>query len=401
LNKDIAESKTHLTNLLLRRESLRREISISSISLVNTFFNNERSDLQYDSSMSADVKKILLDDWLSASLNQEKVFSFLDKKQELQQVLILYDQTKEKLERLMLEHRKMTSVRARNETPGDFVCPCPASDCRGFLDSKWSCPMCRSQVCNLCREIKNSGTIHACNPDNVASTQLIENETRSCPNCGVCIERSVGCDHMFCIQCKTGFSWRTGLAISNRVNTNPYFFDWLRSGNSMIPARNIGDVRCGGIPQLKDLVKATRRIIISTPIDIHRLHHSITFFQTHVIPMYHPTRNTRDHQDLRIAFLLGEIDEDTWKKTLKTRQKRIEKNNDVYQVLEMFLHTITDMLIYVVQRETKEESIQAIFREIWLLKKYMNEQLLRICDIYGIVSVPFIDDSEWSSLPFI
>jgi hypothetical protein len=44
---------------------------------------------------------------------------------------------------------------------------------------------------------------------NFLAVTRIENSTRLCPNlkCQVPIEKNEGCDHMYCIRCKTPFNW--------------------------------------------------------------------------------------------------------------------------------------------------------------------------------------------------
>eukprot|EP01125_Pyxidicula_operculata_P018523 TRINITY_DN657_c0_g1_i2.p1 TRINITY_DN657_c0_g1~~TRINITY_DN657_c0_g1_i2.p1 ORF type:complete len:175 (+),score=27.56 TRINITY_DN657_c0_g1_i2:549-1073(+) len=33
------------------------------------------------------------------------------------------------------------------------------------------------------------------------------NNTKTCPTCYVTIEKNMGCDHMYCVRCKTNFNW--------------------------------------------------------------------------------------------------------------------------------------------------------------------------------------------------
>ena len=36
---------------------------------------------------------------------------------------------------------------------------------------------------------------------------LLEQDSKPCPNCGASISKTIGCNHMFCINCRTGFQW--------------------------------------------------------------------------------------------------------------------------------------------------------------------------------------------------
>jgi hypothetical protein len=104
---------------------------------------------------------------------------------------------------------------------------CPVNDCRGFLSTEWKCGICSTEVCKECHFPRAAD--HKCNPDHVKSAKVIERTTRPCPRCAAAVFKTDGCDHMWCTACNTGFSWRTGEPIGNQRNTNPYFYQWLRS----------------------------------------------------------------------------------------------------------------------------------------------------------------------------
>jgi hypothetical protein len=110
--------------------------------------------------------------------------------------------------------------------------PCPAKDCRGILNSEWKCGLCSTQVCPQCRELKSEDSVHKCDPETVKSVELMSKESRPCPSCGVGIERTEGCSHMFCTSCKTGFDWNTMKKIADGRNTNPYLAEYKRMGQT-------------------------------------------------------------------------------------------------------------------------------------------------------------------------
>lgn len=77
----------------------------------------------------------------------------------------------------------------------EFVRQCPANDCKGFLSTQWMCGLCKVKVCNKCHEIKTENTEHECNPDNVATAEMLMKECKQCPNasCGAMIFKIEGC----------------------------------------------------------------------------------------------------------------------------------------------------------------------------------------------------------------
>ena len=81
----------------------------------------------------------------------------------------------------------------------------------------------------------------------------INNNCKMCPKCKVPIYRQSGCPHMFCVMCKTGFNWNTGIIIK-KVN-NPHFFEYINkittSDKDYLNDRKILDL-LGNMPVSKD-----------------------------------------------------------------------------------------------------------------------------------------------------
>jgi len=78
-----------------------------------------------------------------------------------------------------------------------FIRKCPMTDCRGFLSQQWKCGTCESKICNKCNEEKLDSDcvegLHQCKPENVASMELLNKDTKPCPECGTMIFRISGC----------------------------------------------------------------------------------------------------------------------------------------------------------------------------------------------------------------
>lgn len=125
---------------------------------------------------------------------------------------------------------------------------CPVNGCAGFLSSQWKCGVCETWTCKDCMEVigKDKETEHTCDPNVLASAQLLKKETKPCPSCSSAIYKVSGCDQMWCTQCKVAFSWRTGLKISGTIH-NPHFYEWQRK-NGGGDRQNPGAIACGGLP---------------------------------------------------------------------------------------------------------------------------------------------------------
>lgn len=100
------------------------------------------------------------------------------------------------------------------------------SKCKGFFvceGAETKCNSCLAPICHLCHEPR--GDAHECAAGSAASIALMIKNSQSCPRCFLGVQRSSGCDQMFCTICNTAFSYSTGRAIPASENIhNPHFF---------------------------------------------------------------------------------------------------------------------------------------------------------------------------------
>tara|TARA_B100001063_G_C16769482_1_gene560724 strand:+ start:1524 stop:2921 length:1398 start_codon:yes stop_codon:yes gene_type:complete len=267
-----------------------------------------------------------------------------------------------------------------------FIMGCPIPDCRGFLSQSWKCETCETHICSKCRapkEGKNDDT-HVCNEDDVATAKLLSKETKPCPSCAVPIFKVSGCDQMWCVECKTPFSWKTGLPVTGIIH-NPHFYQWQRENNGGVAPRRGDRYDCGGMPWIRTLRLIIRERMYRFP-NWTECHRSVGHVRGHVMPAYPPQIGVYDHEDLRLKYLLKNIDEDEWLTQLRRRQKRIEKNQEVHNILDMYVVTLTDLF----QRFTRNHF--DIYYEALALRNYVNDQLHKISKRYNNVVPKICDD---------
>jgi hypothetical protein len=213
------------------------------------------------------------------------------------------------------------------------------------------------------------------------------------------------CDQMFCTQCHTAFSWRTGEIVTRHIH-NPHYYDWVRQNGDQAPIpREPGDIPCGGLPSLQQirqwfavstatfnhynmLAYRRRNPNGTVPPEIKvpegftkmlRIHQKITHIEHVETPRYRPAANiVDDNEDLRIQFLMNEINEDDLKFQLQKREKKKQKNQDIYMVYDMFNHTIAIICQNYISGEYSLENEQHLFDEMVRLRTYFNEQMLII-----------------------
>lgn len=107
---------------------------------------------------------------------------------------------------------------------------CFKDACNGILSASthWKCTRCGGRLCPVCNEpVMNNQ--HECSPETLKTMDVIRSECRACPSCATSISKIEGCDQMFCIKCRTAFSWRTGAVESGTIH-NPHYIELVRRG---------------------------------------------------------------------------------------------------------------------------------------------------------------------------
>lgn len=139
------------------------------------------------------------------------------------------------------KHNQISGIRHKTNAAADasagerrkFVMPCQTGGCRGMLSTAYKCELCEKFTCAKCLEsIDGDKDAHECVPANVETAEEIRKNTRPCPNCGCRISKIDGCDQMWCIECKTAFSWSKGTVEVGIVH-NPHYFQWMRQNGGM------------------------------------------------------------------------------------------------------------------------------------------------------------------------
>jgi hypothetical protein len=281
----------------------------------------------------------------------------------------------------------------------NFIRKCPDGDCRGFLSTAWKCGLCSKWACPDCHEIKgeNRDAEHTCKPENVATAKLLAKDSRPCPGCATLITKIEGCDQMWCPQCHTPFSWRTGQKETGVVH-NPHFYEWQRKMNNGVAPRALGDVACGGIPTFHDVRARLTGFSPKeqdTTLNFHRL-----ISHTHHVEMaqYHNVFNEADNQDLRIQYILGNITAEVLKTTVQQREKKREKERAMRRALELLVQGGTDLLRRIMA-EADLDNKRKILEEIDTLRIYVNELLEKVYDRLKL-SVPQYTSSWHTKYPF-
>ena len=338
---------------------------------------------------------------------------------------------------IRIKERRLNRSQNGGAERAHFVRKCPMEDCRGFLSSAWKCGLCRTNVCSKCHEPKLEGeetieeTInevageevkeedaegtkkeelpvpgrargHVCDPNNVETANLLKKDSKPCPKCACLIFKISGCDQMFCTQCHTAFSWKTG-DIETRVIHNPHYYQYLRdqSATGEIP-RNPLDNPCGDI--LPDGQTFTPDMMRYIDVKLRKL--PIFYMEgelSHIpcktqdmirnemlicnhISAYHLNERpgVNANLDLRIKYMMHLITDDTYKQQLLIREKKEEKTREFEMIFRTYVTAARDIILNFVNiSELSEQIIQqrTVYTELENLRRYINvsfEQLIPI-----------------------
>lgn len=256
---------------------------------------------------------------------------------------------------------------------------CPTLSCNGLV-ARGRCGECKKKICVTCHEVvDNDGDSdgHVCDVDTLETIKLIKKETKPCPKCNVSIHKIDGCDQMFCTNCHTGFSWRTG-QIQTRIH-NPHYFEWLRSrAHETAPAPAPDEDPCG-----RNLQNALAFITSHYDLEndaywfIPRVLEEINV----ILPIlsstiYNPDSISLKKQSLREKYIKQRGNtpnaERNWFHQLRLMFTRKEMIKDLIKIIEAFDLTLKDL---VVDAHIKKTNLKILYKDVGALTAYTEEQL--------------------------
>ena len=288
-----------------------------------------------------------------------------------------------------------------------FIQCCPVENCKGFLSTQWKCGICEVKVCNRCNNIRSDD--HKCNEDDVKTIEMLKKDTKPCPSCGCMIHKIHGCDQMWCVQCKTPFSWKNG-KIEKGIVHNPHYYEWQRQTNNGVAPRVPGDIQDGCLDmRYYDVVNMRRhlRSIFEDTTQCSNALRTITTYQQLInhtkhyeIRRYVTNDNIeKANLDLRIKYMLNELDENKWKVLLQQREKKRKKNIEIHQIMDMFVNVGSDLFKNIFMQCKTQLHIKNSCLELDALIKHVNKSFLKIKEKYNN-KVPYIVISSENEFEF-
>ena len=231
-----------------------------------------------------------------------------------------------------LEYQKKYKTSEVKAIP-HFICPCPTDGCKGLVDSKFFCNLCETSVCRRCRILLDEEEKHECDEEVVKTIKLLRGDTKACPNCATPIFKISGCDQMWCTQCRTAFSWKTGERVEGIIH-NPHAIRWQRENGQLL--RNNEDIPCGGLIGMYHLSMLPRKEYNS----LYSIHRRIAELPSEFGGLLTLNTPDRDYEDLRKNLVLNKITEESFKQRIFERDRRNARKEENHRILET-LQTLT------------------------------------------------------------
>ena len=259
---------------------------------------------------------------------------------------------------------------------------CPVESCRGFVNSSnHTCGICETKICKDCREPLGDDE-HECDQNTLETVRLLKKDTKNCPKCGVGIHKIEGCDQMYCTQCHTAFSWRTGeIVIGERIH-NPHYYEYLRRTGGGAAPREVGDIPCGGMPRERQMYKFYSNSKIMNAYRNY-IHIENVEFRNYRVDRIGGNR------DSRIKYLNNEITEDQFRKTLQKREKDAQKKQEILQVLNTCVIVGSEIMRKLISDVTIN-----LDDEITQVREFTNESMQKISKLYNCMVPVFVDAAD-------
>ena len=360
---------------------------------------------------------------------EEKIRKRNIKKQIMEMDALIHDLERQKrlLENSLLYPGAVAGATSANskEEKHHFVRQCPATGCRGFLSSQWKCGICELWTCPDCHELKGAtrDCEHKCDPNSVETAKMLAKDSKPCPKCQSLIFKISGCDQMWCTQCHTAFSWKTGRLEKNIHN--PHYYEWQRKNGGGAAPRNPGDIECGRelthytcdniqsgarrhTSLCKTVVETTnnwRNEKVSRTVNKYdekiNILCDIVRHNVHVVRTELPNFQTdyvERNQDLRVKYLENLISDEDFKISIQRNDKKNRKNTEVAQVIQLANTALTDIIYRVIDHLQKSHADKAditpFMNEIAEIIKYCNNIFRDIAFTYVTVQYGFNDTMQ-------
>lgn len=312
---------------------------------------------------------------------------------------------------ILRDHPDRPQENPEEKEPVMLTRKCPYENCRGFVNTKWTCGLCSGKMCSTCHEAL--GDAHTCKEENIQTAKLLASDTKNCPKCGVQIYRISGCSQMFCTQCHTAFDWNTGRIEVHHIH-NPHYFEWLQRSNggdvaaAMAAEANRCEDQTQPMPSSRQMqlyhatspkeLKADSSELCKAHGAVLHLHYEVLHREQRDWTNYQRLPIEHRNRDLRVDYLRNKIDKDQFKRKLQQREKKWERKKAFVQLMQMFEQASGDVFKRVLTGPVDEHPLRCGLKELHELRIYFNEQNLALSQRFKCKPPISILSETWSYL---
>ena len=263
--------------------------------------------------------------------------------------------------------------------------PCPIQDCRGFAEfeddkKEIQCGICQTILCSTCREPLCQD--HRCKKETIQTIELLDRDSKRCPNCLVQIFKINGCDQMWCVSCHSAFDWKTGEKVKGIIH-NPHYHEYVE-------AHGLHEMRNNRLEQSyhrfqfldTDLIVFTlqdlqcQELIMYQIIEVYR--YVIHYYEIDLQRL--PSRFDQTvNVDLRIHYLMNHLSEEEFKSKLQRRQKDTEKKVEYRDIGETYVEIMNDVFIAFVE----QKDVGKLIHEIQTVTKTTQDAIITLNKRYN------------------
>jgi hypothetical protein len=226
--------------------------------------------------------------------------------------------------------------------------------------------------------VKDEG--HVCNPDDVSSARLIREETKPCPTCTTRIYKIDGCDQMWCIECKTAFSWKSGEIVNGKIH-NPHYYEYLRKTQGFVPRADNPCQEMQNMQYLRTFFQKHRTMhtrnnptFILIEKSVYQLYRFIEELR-----IYDGNRHETSLVNNRIQFLIKRIDEKKFSQDAFMYFQRSVQYRRYVELVNMLREVITDLNGQIMEKLKGIANLD----KTWLEIQEIYMQVVNVCNYFN------------------